>query len=361
MSERPWTPRDASVDDLAEQRRLFNACFGKHKDVDTFRWKYHDNPHGAALAKLACNAAGEVVGAYAYVPRRFLRDGQPVTLMQASDAMVDPSARRQRIFTGLDDIVCAESGEAGVPWAFAYSGRLSYNGFLRNGWVELGHARIWRWRFASRRSLARKGRLGPLAARFAPLVDAAVLRRRNARLAEHGALVAALTRVQRFGPEADLLFDEAAPRRGLVGVRDSAWLNWRYVDTPTGRAECYALRSPDGQRTDGWLVAEFHDGHGFLVDLLARDDATRARLALAFTVLAHARGMQEATALVCDHHPLVGDLRDVGWEPARGDLAFRDTFPFIARACRADAPEGDLDLARWWLADGDRDAEHMSP
>ncbi|MCB9897153.1 MAG: GNAT family N-acetyltransferase [Planctomycetes bacterium] len=361
MNGRPWTPRDADERDLADQRRLFNACFRKDKGEDTFRWKYLDNPHGRALSLVACASDGRVVGGYSYVPRRFLRDGEPVVLMQASDAMVDASARRQGIFTGLDDLVAERAGARGVPLAFAYSGRLSYDGFLKNGWRLLGHARIVRYRFRARRGLLRRGRLGPLLAVGAPLLDALWTRRDDRRWRAHGHDVAALTRVQRFDASFDDLFAAAAPRRGLVGVRDAAWMNWRYVDTPTRRAECYALRSPDGTRMDACLVLELVDGHGYVVDHLARDEAVRERLLTAATAFLHARGAEEATALLCEHHPSAPVLERLGWAASRGDLPFRDVFPFIVRVCRDDADPSDLDLRRWHLADGDRDAEHMSP
>ena len=162
MSERRWTWRAADAGDYEDQRRLFNACFRKDKGLDTFRWKYAENPHGPAVSRVALNDEGAVVGGYSYVPRWFRRDGERLLLMQASDAMVDTSARRQGIFTGLDDIVCEASGALGVPWAYAYSGRLSFNGFLGNGWQCIGHAAVWRYRFRSRRGRTRRS--GPRAA-----------------------------------------------------------------------------------------------------------------------------------------------------------------------------------------------------
>ena len=54
-------------------------------------------------------------------------------------------------------------------------------------------------------------------------------------------------------------------------------------------------------------------------------------------------------------------LTDIGWSRPVKDRPFRDIFPFIVRRCRDDAPREDLQMTRWLLADGDRDAEHMSP
>lgn len=361
MSERAWRWRDAGPADYGVQAALFNECFGKDKDPETFRWKYASNPHGRAVSLVALGPGDEVVGGYSYVPRWFRVDGKRVLLMQASDAMVSPAARRQRIFTGLDDLVAERCGADGVPVSFAYSGRLSYNGFLGNGWADIGRAALLRYRFTSRRGLDRLGRVSPLARAAAPLLDAA-WRSRDARRAPRWAEArAALVPLERFDERADELFEAAVPARGVFGERDAAWLNWRYLDTPGQRERVFGLPSADGRGWDAWLVAEFVGEHGYLVDHLARDAAARQRLLTGFTALCHEQRVQEATAMLCDHHPAVPLLNDLGYAAPRRDKLFRDRFPFIVRRCRDDADKVYSSLTSWHLADGDRDAEHMSP
>ncbi len=363
-SGRGWAHRAATPADHADQRRLFNLCFNKQKDDSTFAWKYDENPDGPAISRVACDpATGAVVGGYSYVPRRFRRDGEPVVLMQASDAMTEPAWQGKGIFTGLDDIVCALAAQDGIPWAYAYSGRLSLKGFLRNGWECLGHAPLWRRCFRSRRSLARSGRIAPLAVLASPLVDLALGWRARVTLRrldelENGETV--LERVERFDGRVDSLFGKCCPATGLVGERSAAWLNWRYIDNPTQRQEVFALS--EGDRLDGYIVAEFVDGHAYLVDHLARDAAASERLVAFFVGAAIERDAEEATALHFDHAPIVPLLRRWGFKRPRGTKPFRDVFPWIVRRC-ADDGDHDADRAmhRWHLTDGDRDAEHMSP
>lgn len=361
-SGRGWSHRAATVHDRDDQARLFNACFGKAKDARTFVWKYDDNPDGSAISRVAVDPDdGRVVGGYSYVPRRFRRDGEPLVLMQASDAMTDEAWRGKGIFTGLDDAVAERAADAGVPWAYAYSGRLSLKGFLRNGWECLGHAPLWRRCFRSRRALGRLGRISVLAVHAAPLVDVALGWRTRATLRDAARTGDdfTVTRAERFDERVDALFDEVAPRAGLVGERSARWLDWRYVDNPTGRQEVWLLER--GERLDGYLVAEFVDGHAYLVDHLARDGAAADRLVGLFVTAAAERGMHEATALHFDHAPIVPHLRRWGLRSPRGRKPFRDVFPWIVRACAATASERDRAMDRWHLVDGDRDAEHMSP
>jgi len=359
--KRAFSVRAARPDDLPAQAHLFNVCFRKSKDDTTFDWKYLRNPDGPAISRVACDESGAVVGGYSYVPRRFLHDGRPVLVMQASDAMTLPEWQGQGIFTGLDNLVCAAAGEAGFPAVWAYSGRLSLKGFLRNGWRHVGDAPLLRRRFRSRRSLLRLGRAGPAAAMFAPLLDVGLGWRDRALLKRSAAAGGPyeLVRLARFDERVDRLFEACAPASGFVGVRSAAWLNWRYVDTPSRRQECLGLFAPDGTLR-GYLVAEFQAGNAFLVDHLAADEAARATLLLAFTLAARARGMEEASALLFDHDPASAALLRIGWERPSRDRPFRDIFPFIVRACRTDAPADVFRVDRWHLSDGDRDAEHMS-
>ncbi len=367
MTGPAWTAR-ALADSEADERAwtgLFLECFGKSKDAATLRWKYRDNPDGPAVARVAVDAdSGAVVGAYAYMPRRFLRDGQPVVLMQASDAMTDAAWRGRRIFTGLDDEVAAAAAEQGVPWAFAYSGRQSFNGFLRNGWELIGHAVQWRLTFRGRPFLDRHGRWGRLAGPFAFAFDKYFGSVTAGRLARVSPLEP-WEPLPRFDASVDALFAACAPSRGLVGVRSARWLNWRYVDTPSRRQECFGLRREG--RLAGYLVGEWRDGRAWLVDLLAEDPAARQALLLSFALECVRRACEEATALLADHHPAIPDLIALGFRADRRRKPFRDIFPFIVRACgsvsagpAAAPPEADRDLGRWHLTDGDRDAEHMS-
>jgi GNAT superfamily N-acetyltransferase len=367
-AEGGWIARAATAADHADHARLFNACFRKSKDERTFVWKYDDNPDGPAIARVAVEAPGappagsagspgRVAGAYAYMPRRFLRDGQPAVLMQASDAMTDDAWRGRGIFTGLDQLVAAQAGEQGIRLAFAYSGRQSLSGFLRNGWRIIGHASMYRRSFRHRRALLRVPRVGRVAALAAPTLDAYSSWKDRRRLPAPGA--SELRRIERFDAAVERLFAAAAPRVGLVGVRDARWLNWRYVDTPSRRHECYGLYRDDHLRA--YVVAELADGQAQLIDHLAEDGDARATLLAGFTALARERGLDEASALLFPHDAAVPVLAELGWRGPLRRKPFRDIFPFIVRACRADASVEDFGMTRWHLADGDRDAEHNAP
>ncbi|HZJ71592.1 MAG TPA: hypothetical protein VFF36_11730, partial [Planctomycetota bacterium] len=200
-------------------------------------------------------------------------------------------------------------------------------------------------------------RVGRVAALAAPTLDAYSSWKDRRRLPAPGA--SELRRIERFDAAVERLFAAAAPRVGLVGVRDARWLNWRYVDTPSRRHECYGLYRDDHLRA--YVVAELADGQAQLIDHLAEDGDARATLLAGFTALVRERGLDEASALLFPHDAAVPVLAELGWRGPLRRKPFRDIFPFIVRACRADASVEDFGMTRWHLADGDRDAEHNAP
>src|SRR5262249_27052859 len=158
------------------------------------------------------------------------------------------------------------------------------------------------------------GRAGPLLLPAAVLLDV-VQGWRDRRLLALPDGPASLQRLQRFDERVDRLFTACAPRTGLVGVRSAAWLNWRYVDNPTGLQECHATRR--GEQVLGYVAAGLQQGTPFLVDPLAADEPSRAALLAAFTALAHGRGMEEASALLFAHDPAVPALAGLGYRRPR--------------------------------------------
>lgn len=365
MSDGPaYTPRPATPEDAETLVGLFNHAFGKEKDARTTRWKYFDGPHGASTTFLAegvgdGEAEARAGGAYSYVRRCMTNAGRPFVGTQASDAMVDVRFRKRGIFTGLDDACAAAAAEDDVPVCFAVAGRQSMHGFLKNGWQVIGTYRTWVAVLDPARLLG--GRLPkPLAAAAGALVGLGLsLFGRRPRT---GAPDPAFQPLVRFDAAADLLWERVKGDLPIAGVRDHAWLNWRYVDTPTKKHRCFAVVR-DG-RQDAWVVVEDSFGRGYVVDLLGRDAA--AEDAALRGALRHLRErgnpMVFLSTLPCAR--IEAMLRRNGMFPHPREKPFRNATPMIVRVLRDDldpSPAELTDPTRWYILDGDRDVEHVSP
>jgi GNAT superfamily N-acetyltransferase len=354
------TVRTAGKADAERLIGLFNEAFRKAKDARTAHWKYFDSPHGVSTTLLAEGPRGEPAGAYSYVYRRFTYRGAPVEIAQASDAMVSPSFRKRGIFTGLDDECAETAGRRGVPACFATAGRQSHHGFLKNGWREIGPYRTWIALFDTRRSLAR--RFGGASALLAPFVAVGLAvggKRPRLELGGHAVLP-----TPRFDDRFTALFEATKARLPLVGVRDAAWLNWRYVDTPTRKHRAFAILR--GDALVGYVVTEDGEKNGYVVDLLGQDEAAEDAALRAGLADLRARGLPLAYVQAPRCPPLERLFARNGLFPHPKRQPFRFVTPFIVRTfptpphVRVPGQKVLLDPASWYILDGDRDVEHMS-
>ena len=74
--------------------------------------------------------------------------------------------------------------------------------------------------------------------------------------------------VDQFDQNIDALWAEVAPHFELIGIRDSAFLNWRYAD-PRGD-DSLILVASEGDATVGYLVLRWTRRSAVIADILAR-------------------------------------------------------------------------------------------
>lgn len=365
MTDEPrgtFTSRTATKTDAETLIGLFNRAFNKQKDARTAEWKYFGNPHGASYTLLA-DDAGKTGGAYSYVFRKATIDGVPFLATQASDAMVDVEFRKRGIFTSFDDAAAKHCAARGASVCYAVAGRQSMHGFLKNGWKAIGTYRQYVAVLDARGLLARR-LPGPLASGGGLLLAAALAatgrRAKRARIAS-----VHVRRVERFDSRVDRLYAEVAPSLPIAFVRDAAYLDWRYVDNPT-RKHRIAIAERDGELL-GYLVYESaggSQGRGYVVDVLGKDAATEdALLRFAFDEFAkEGISLVLLSTLPCPR--VAAMLSRNGFFPHPKNTPFRTATPFIVRVLLDDgtpSPAALLDPTRWYVFDGDRDVEHVSP
>lgn len=96
VDARPWTIREATIDDVPAINELFYAVFGLHRDDAGMRWKFFQNPSGPALLMVA-EDHGRLVGNYALWPVPIRLGPEVVRGAQSIDTMTHADYRRQGI------------------------------------------------------------------------------------------------------------------------------------------------------------------------------------------------------------------------------------------------------------------------
>ena len=306
-----------------------------------FDWWFAGNPAGSLMS--VAELDGRVVGVAAHSLARLVVAGEPALGQFSVHATTDRSARGLGIFQALElrhELQGAERGSrlvlafASAPTAPLFTGPL--------GWTAIDRRRVWLRPLAgaAQRLAGRGGVTGRrgLALRRATAGDAPGLA--PARGSEWRIAGVEVRRVERFGAAADAAYRAAAPGLGNHVVRDAAYLNWRFLDSPRGYR---AFASPGGFAVVGHKLMR---GVSLAVVTECVAPPREAR-ALLRRCIAEARGA-EAVAVV----PPAGLSRAV--LAALGFVPSHSALDFMGKALPG-APPLDARPEGWRVSLGDTD------
>ena len=222
--------------------RLLGEAWGEGSmSGEEFDWWFDGNPAGSLRSVALMD--GRVVGVAAHSLYRMVLGGKERTASFSVHATTDPVARGRGIFVELERKHEREAAEQGVACVLAFASAPTTPLFLGPlGWTEIGKLRVWA------RLVSSKG---------------------------SGKAAAALS-----------VDGDAASGWPNHVVRDAAYLQWRYLDSPRGYE---AVRSDSGYAVV-W-PEKSHKGRSIAVvaDLvgargLLRDAARRSRARLLFAL-----------------------------------------------------------------------------
>lgn len=197
-------------------RLLRDTRGGGGLSPEEFDWWFDGNPTQPRLMAVA-EIDGGVVGVASHTPYRMRLGGRERLATASVHAGTDPVARGKGIFRALE-VRNEEAGRrAGVAASLAFASKSTENLFLGPlGWSEIGRLRVW------------VRLLRPVAAARRALGRAPAPGQRQRRSA------GGVRQIDRFDESTDHAYELAAPAYGNHVIRDAAFMNWRYADSPWG-------------------------------------------------------------------------------------------------------------------------------
>jgi len=247
--------------------RLRHLVFG---DLDPIRisssawkWQFLKNPAGKAFCCLA-KEKGIVVGQYAAIPTRFLVQGQETLLAFSCDTMVHPAYRKQGIFVRLArDLYRWMESECHISTVWGFPNKVSLPGFTKHlGWNMLT---VFPLRVIPIRpfSTLKSHFQLPNRAKSPPSYN-----RKNPAFMKMDETGEKPPRLQiepitHFGTDFDELWNRNKTLAPVMQVRDSIYLNWRYLGLPAFGYRPFAIKWQG--RLIGYMVMRLMNlrGHYF--------------------------------------------------------------------------------------------------
>ncbi|HJM57282.1 MAG: hypothetical protein CMJ98_10640 [Planctomycetes bacterium] len=345
--------------DRAEQAALYNRCFGSEEGERVLPWRYDASPHGQALSLLARTASGQAVSGYACSPRRILFRGEVGgTVGQTGDVMTDPEHRGQGVFSDLDRRAMSAAAERGWAFVFGLPNRQSAHIFVEHlGWESVGRIRPYTFVLhADAAARAERMKAGRLAAMATPWrAWRGNMRRGHLRNVAFDTLTSVA--LPRFDESLEPLMQAVAAQWPWMVERSADYLNWRFIDAPSGRFRAHGVFDTEGAMQAFVVIQLPGDGEsvGHVVDLVARDSVAWAGAMEA--ALGH---LDKLGASVARAHAIEGS----DWEKRLGSAGFvgskAEDYKIVivhhldeSHALAAVA----RDPASWFFTDGDRDDE----
>jgi hypothetical protein len=325
-------------------------------------WLYDLNPSGPAVEVMA-KSGDSVRGHIAVLPQRYKVGRDAVSGGVVVNAITHPDFRGRGIFMVLHEELFQSPPAKGLAFSFGFANPKSEKGCFRHlGYQELGRLPFWILPFNLPRILAAqpswKGAAGRAAARAAqPFVKLWRATRRP-----RGASLTVIENATEFGPEFDDLWLAASAGAENILVRDRAFLDWRFIRSPTRRYDVFTARK--NGRLVGYLVGRTTviEGltWGMIMDILS-EDTPDGRAAIFHLVAAYdhhiaLEGADVAACLMFKHAPAARGLRRNGYIVCPPTLLPRE-FPALLRWYGPGSPPARFfNQKSWFLTLADYDA-----
>lgn len=240
--ERAWVLRWVQKTDFASWHDLFRICFGHEMSQTQWLWKYRDTDYPG----VAVMDKGHMVAFYGGMPRPLLAMGQQRTGIQVGDVMVHPDFRgslsRKGPFQMAASTFLEQSLSKGAPY-----------------WVGFGFPNTRAMQVAERLKLYRQvDEVVELAWGATPATLPWWLTSRTV------SPQAALSHVKALWSAMKAQFTQS-----VLGVRDAAFLQSRYVEHPSRHYEWVVVSNRLTRQVQGLAVCKQEsDGRMEIMDLL---------------------------------------------------------------------------------------------
>ncbi len=200
----------------------------RDKSADYYRWMYLDNPAGAAVVHCA-RLGSDIVASFAVAPKIFQIDGRSRVFGKTMDMFTDPRHQGKGLIKRCTQAVFDGAVTAGIMDWYVTPSVNSYPIFTTRWGYREDLALLYRFRILSFGSaLGSLRRFARPAGFVGRIMDAITKHDRGLRLPDGWTL----DTMAACGEEVDDLWGEVAGGYRVAQVRDSTYLNWRYVQNP---------------------------------------------------------------------------------------------------------------------------------
>ena len=245
-------------------------------DIKRWHW-FKNNPLGHFASVGEHN--GQIVGYMGLIPVDIKMGDNLIRGAQAVDLVVHPTFRRQGMFLEIGKALVKEAAENDISFFYGFPNEPAYYGHLKYGWFYvcdiplLGRPNTYSARALIRGNLGRLREIRFSKKFVRSSVDLATNMFLNRKAAHKTPLVEDLkiTSLLSFDERFDGFWNRVSNRYGIIVVRNTRYLRWRYFEKP--ETDYKVLAAEKDGRIEGYVILSITKSEyrkdGFIVDALA--------------------------------------------------------------------------------------------
>jgi hypothetical protein len=222
-----WQIRPYQRGDEHELVSMFERVFGRSITEAHWRWKL--KAHSSPIENVWLSVSdGKPIFQYAGIPVLYqLLEGAREAMVSV-DTMTDPAFRRRGLLTEVGRVAYEQWRAAGVPFVIGLPNEKWGSRTTALGWQRLFPLRWFVRPLRPEAMLARRVGLPALAS----LSAASRVWNSLWNRAPRSAAEIRIRQVECAGPEFDALWQSLAAEAAFSAVRNSSWVNWRFLAAP---------------------------------------------------------------------------------------------------------------------------------
>ena len=303
--------------DLPHLTALYRTVFNIEREESFWRWKYFQNPAGEHMLMAAIKPdSGQVIGTVGTIPIDMALDGRKVLGAQACDIVILPEYQKGGPFFKLHKMNKQESLDRGVNLLFGFSVEKTLKISVRL------------LKFKDIFPIRRLVKVLDPTHYIQQMVRVAWVAKLSGKFSRHLLKTFTSTRIQlpqgyslkevsSFDVRYDALMKVLAGKTKIMVYKDSAYLNWRYVDCPIFDYRIFAVESDDN--IAGYAVVSIQDEEirrAYILEMIAAPDRQDVMKPLLNQVIRHCFDAKADTinAWAMEHSPAWNLERSKGFK-----------------------------------------------
>ena len=241
LSIRPYKPGDE--EGFQKLDRLVEVHSWNRRNLDNWNWRFKGaNPAGPPLMIYAEND-GEIIGHFAAIPMNYRFNGENIIGSHSAAMVIHPDWQNKGLIKFVADKLIKDLVKQKIPFTYGYPNDNAYD----------LHINILNYEdVASQRLFIKK-------------IDKKTKKELN-----NNTLV--WKKIERFDKDFDNFWDIAKDDYKAIVIRDSDFLNWRYLDRPDANYQAYGVYSDNVLK--GYCVLKIYQDEkvlrGHFIDLFTQ-------------------------------------------------------------------------------------------